>query len=129
MGWGDDTGLYDPRLLNDSEWVAKLNIMLEKTGYQLLESAMDGMWFEFDYMGDMVCPSCGNKLDEENNWARTCHEDCDMFEFDQIPSSEYAQAEAEALADMAEERVAIQQIENKMLHNIDEDEQPTLFNL
>lgn len=129
MGWGDDTGLYDPRLLNDSEWVAKLNNMLEKTGYQLLESAMDGMWFEFDYNGDMVCPSCGNKLDEENNWARTCHEDCDMFEFDQIPSSEYAQAEAEALADMAEERVAIQQIEDKMLHNIDKDEQPTLFNL
>ena len=84
MGWGDDTGLYDPRLLNDSEY--KLNNMLEKTGYQLLESAMDGMWLEFlDHMGDMVVLLRGNKLDEENNWARTCHEDCDMFEFDQIP--------------------------------------------
>lgn len=112
--WGYDEGLYDPRLLNDSDWVEQLNKLLEDTGYQTLEDAMDSMWFEFDYDGEVVCPSCGNKLDSENNWARTCHEECDMFDYKDPGSLDVYESQAVALAEMQEQRVAEEQYANKI---------------
>ena len=112
--WGYDEGLYDPRLLNDSDWVEKLNKLLEDTGYQTLEDAMDSMWFEFDYDGAVICPSCGNKLDEDNNWIRTCHEECDMFEYQDPGSMHMYEAEAVAKAEEQEQREAEERYANKI---------------
>ena len=128
--WGDDEGLYDPRLLNDTDWVENLNKLLEDTGYQTLEDAMDSMWFEFDYDGEVVCPSCGNKLDKENKWQRTCHEECDMFEYQDSGSLDLYESKAVALAEMQEQKVAEEQYAERLATHevtLDDEGQLSLF--
>ena len=78
---GLGSGLYEPSLLEDSAFLERLANILEVTGYQTIEDAADGMYFEFDINGYACCPDCGSKLDPDDSYARTCAEDCNFFDY------------------------------------------------
>ena len=75
------SGLYEPSLLEDNAFLERLANILEVTGYQTIEDAADGMYFEFDINGNACCPDCGSKLDVDDSYARTCAEDCNFFDY------------------------------------------------
>ena len=111
------SGLYDPQLLEDSSFIERLANIIEVSGYQTIDDACDGMYFEFDVNGYPVCPDCGNKLDEDEKYDRTCEENCNFYDY-RINSDEYYEdmmfedditrqetIEAEELARRYEEKV------------------------
>ncbi len=89
-----NAGLYEPHLLNDSEFIEQIDNLLQVSGYQTLEDACEGMYFEFDIDGVPICPDCGNQLDKDDKFARTCHEECVFYDYTMDSESYYANDDA-----------------------------------
>ena len=89
-----NAGLYEPHLLNDSEFIEQIDNLLQVSGYQTLEDASEGMYFEFDIDGVPICPDCGNQLDKDDKFARTCHEECVFYDYTMDSESYYANDDA-----------------------------------
>tara|TARA_B100000029_G_scaffold105146_1_gene95772 strand:+ start:513 stop:1724 length:1212 start_codon:yes stop_codon:yes gene_type:complete len=82
-------GLYDENLIDDDDFLKKIEALLEVTRYNNLKDALEGMYFEIDIDGKFRCPDCQNELDQTNNFERTCHETCMFENWDGSTAEEY----------------------------------------
>lgn len=123
-----DAGLYEPHLLNDSEFIEQIDNLLTVSGYQTLEDAAEGMYFEFDIDGTPICPDCGNQLDKDDKFARTCHEECVFADYTMDSDSYYKNDDA-FFDEMERRAIESHYIEKIVGHEVTPDDtgQTTLF--
>lgn len=123
-----NAGLYDPHLLSDEEFVETIDKLITVSGYQTIEDAAEGMYFEFDIDGGIICPDCGNQLDKNEKFARTCHEEC-VFSDYEMDAESYYNDDSRFIEDM-ERRVIEKHYADKVVGHeplADDDGQTKLF--
>jgi glutamine amidotransferase len=72
----DDEYTYDGTLLNDPSFVATSQALLANTGYQTIESALEGLWVEIDDSGIFRCYDCDQPITVKG--IRTCVASCEV---------------------------------------------------